>query len=188
LDVKISSYFDLNKSQYELDFVDVDPDFDTPLFIDPYFLGRCKTPWAEEANRTIYSFFQILLTYLRSDQIDRAKAHFSHLHEPNETCLGLSQGMPAGRGVGFMDTDRIFEGLLESRAMRTGLVEDLEDFRIFVEGIDKDKISDITTNIIRKHLFRFRMLYHPSSFGTGQQDLGRIGIHRCLLLAQERYY
>ena len=30
--VKISELFDLKKSQYELDFVDINPDIDTPLF------------------------------------------------------------------------------------------------------------------------------------------------------------
>ena len=29
--VKISELFDLKKSQYELDFVDINPDIDTPL-------------------------------------------------------------------------------------------------------------------------------------------------------------
>lgn len=153
--MRISQFFSLGKSQYELDFVNIDSDKDMPLFVDPYFLGKCRTPWSEEANRTIYSFFELLLTYIRSDQIDRAKTHFSNLHEPNETCLGLSRGRPAGRGVGAIDTDKIFEGLLKSKAVKTGLVEDLEDFRIFVDGIDKDKMSDITTNIIRKHLIEY---------------------------------
>ena len=31
--VKISELFDLKKSQYELDFVDINPDIDTPLFL-----------------------------------------------------------------------------------------------------------------------------------------------------------
>ena len=44
--VKISELFDLKKSQYELDFVDINPDIDTPLFLDPYYISKCEFPFA----------------------------------------------------------------------------------------------------------------------------------------------
>ena len=33
-----SSYFDIIKTQAELDFVDIDLNLDTPLYVDPYAL------------------------------------------------------------------------------------------------------------------------------------------------------
>lgn len=153
--MKISEYFNLNKTQYELDFVDIELDEDTPLFIDPYFLGTCDFQWAIDANRTIENFFSLLLKYLQSGQDKEAHYIFSHLNEPNETHLGMSQGRPQGRGVGPGDTERIFDNLLRSKAVQTGIVEDIEDFRIFVPGIDKDKMSDLTTNVIKKHLIEY---------------------------------
>lgn len=150
--MNISEYFQLGKTQYELDFIDINLSSDIPLFIDPYYLGTCEFPWAVDANRTLENFFSLLLTYLQSEQYDEAHYIFSHLHEPNETRLGLSKNKPQGRGVGPKDTERIFENLLRSKAIKSGVVEDIEDFRIFVPGIDKDKMSDLTTNIIKKHL------------------------------------
>ena len=51
--VKISELFDLKKSQYELDFVDINPDIDTPLFLDPYYISKCEFPFAVCAYESI---------------------------------------------------------------------------------------------------------------------------------------
>jgi hypothetical protein len=40
----ITEIFGLQKTQYELDFVDIDTEGDTPLFIDSYFLAMRQDP------------------------------------------------------------------------------------------------------------------------------------------------
>lgn len=77
------------------------------------------------------------------------------LSEPNETCLGLSQGRPAGRGVGGRQALDLYESLAESQAAQTGLLEELAECDLFIPGIGSDKISDITTNIIRRPLIEY---------------------------------
>jgi hypothetical protein len=153
--LRISRKFNLAHSRAEFDFVDVDINHDLPIFVDPYFLACRTDPWSVEASRTIRSFFNYFLGLLKSGQVDEARALFDHLHEPNETCLGYSKSKPQGRGVGSDDAYRIFESLARSKAAKTGLLEDLEDCRVFVKGIDKDKSSDMTTNIIRRHLIEY---------------------------------
>lgn len=150
--MRISKLFSLGKSQYELDFIDIDVDVDLPLFLDSYYINTLKTPIGIEAAFDINSFIRFFFGLLKSDLEYEAQELFSYLGEPNETCLGMSQQNPQGKGVGPTDTQKIFKGISQSKVIQLDIMENLEDLRIFVPGIDKDKTSDMTTNIIRGQL------------------------------------
>ncbi|WP_018630461.1 hypothetical protein [Niabella aurantiaca] len=153
--MKISKLFNLDKSQAELDFVDIDITKDLPLFLDPFFLGNRQDKWSLEATLTLKSFFQKLIDLTKAGKEKEARELFEFLHEPNSTCLGMSLDKPDGNGVGKTDTSKIYKNLLKSRAIQSGLLQDIEDNILFVDGFGKDKLSDMTTNIIRKHLIQY---------------------------------
>ena len=152
--MRISDHFNLGKQQAELDFVNIDTETDTKLFLDPYFLAHRKDPWSQNASNAIRNYFQILIDMLKQKD-SGAKKLLSHLSEPNETCLGLSRGKPQGRGVGKFDKEKLYESLSKSKAVETGVITDIEDCHIFVDGFGKDKLSDMTTGIIRKQLIEY---------------------------------
>ena len=135
--------------------MDIDPDIDTPLFLDPYFISKCDFPFAEAAHASIQSYFDHLLALLRTNKDVEAEELFSHLGETNDICMGMSTGKPRGHGMGSEDTTAIFKSLRQSRVILTGVMEDIEDFRIFVPNVDKDKVSDMTANIIKWHLIQY---------------------------------
>lgn len=153
--MQISQIYNLGKSQAELDFIDIDITRDIPLFLDPFFLGNRKDKWSSEATLTLRSFFQKLIDLTMAGEEKTARQLFEYLHEPNSTCLGMSTGIPEGRGVGKEDTSKIYDNLLKSKAIQTGLLQDIEDNILFVDNFGKDKLSDMTTNIIRKHLIDY---------------------------------
>ena len=153
--IKISEIFNLEKGQRELDFIDIDIDNDLPLFVDPYFLSHRIDPWSVSAHRTIQSFFHRVIELLEAGHRTEARILFENLTEPNETCLGVSTDMPRGRGVGSNEAAKIFDSLMDSKAIESGLIGHFEDFVLFVDGVGKDKISDLTTNLIREHLIEY---------------------------------
>lgn len=153
--MKISEMFGLKKTQYELDFVDIDPEIDIPLFLDPYYISKCEFPFAEEAYEAIRTYFEYLLALLKGKRIEQARELFSYLGESNDICMGMSCGKPQGHGMGPEDTNAIFKELLKSRAINSGIMEDIEDFRIFVPNVDRDKVSDMTANIIKWQLIEY---------------------------------
>lgn len=154
--MKISSIFDLKATQLELDFVDIDLDNDYPLFIDPFLISNQDSFWANEVDDIIKSFFSEFKSRILSKEIDEAKELFRFMSEPKETCLGLSKhGTTSGRGVGEINTNIIVENIVESNAIEDGIVNNIEDLMVFIEDIDRDKVSDMVTNIIRGKLIEY---------------------------------
>jgi len=153
--MRFSQLFQLNKNQAELDFVDIVLNKDIPLFIDPYAISQRRDFWSIECHHLIVDFFQKAVDAIRENRNEFAKTILSCLHEPNETRLGLSIGKPKGRGIGTEQSTDLYRRLCESNAVKTGFLKDLEDCELIIPGIDRDKISDITTNIIKSKLAEY---------------------------------
>lgn len=155
--MRISTWSGLHNNQAEFDFVDVDTDADTKLFVDPYAIDIRGDAWSAECGRHLRSFFNALLVSLRGHDDGRAEHLASHLHEAGETFLGLSRGRPRGRGIGPEQATQILNALRHSRALQTGILSDLAETELFIEGIGPDKISDLTTNILRGPLLEYTL-------------------------------
>ncbi|WP_068505818.1 hypothetical protein [Paenibacillus kribbensis] len=154
--MKISEIFMLNATQIQLDFVDINIEKDYPMYIDPYLISTRNDPWSVEVNRTIKNFFSKVSEFIRNDEHENAIELFQFMSEPKETCLGISNtGTNNGRGVGEENATGIIGEIIRSKAIETGVVQNIEDIIVFVDDVDKDKLSDMTTNIIRKHLIDY---------------------------------
>jgi len=150
-----SRAFGINKSQGELDFVDVPLHTDMWLFVDPFAIGQRVDPWSQQCHRTLVAFFQRVVDDIRAGYLEEARALLAHLREPNETRFGLSKKRPAGAGIGPQQAQQLYEALKESSAVKTGFLSSLEECELMIEGIGRDKISDLTTNVIRAHLVEY---------------------------------
>jgi hypothetical protein len=153
--MKVSEYYHLNRTQPELDFVDVDVVGDVRIFVDPRALRLLDSEWGAECRYLIQNCFKTVLDALRLGNDDQALLILSALREPNETHLGLSRGRAQGRALGNESAIDVADSLSQSVAARTGLLEDLEDTILMVENIGPDIISDMTTNIIRNPLIKY---------------------------------
>lgn len=153
--MKISEKLNLTKSQFELDFVDIDTERDIPLFIDSNLIRKYDSEFNAKFVETMDSFFSYLINTLSNNLDEQAKYLCSHLSKINETHLGLSKGISKGKGVGQIGAEKIFNALKNSKAIEDGVLQDIEDLRVLVNGFDKDMLSDMLTNILKKHLLEY---------------------------------
>ncbi len=150
-----SAHYKLNKFQDELDFVDIPIADDVPLFIDPYVFSVREDLWSAECNNLIVDFFHTVINAIRSKNARYAQTLLSNLNEPTETHLGVSRSSVSGRGIGGKQAFDLYNQLSKSEAAKTGKMADLSDCELLIPGIGFDKVSDITTNIIRKKLIEY---------------------------------
>lgn len=153
--MRVSEVFNLSQSQAALSFIDVDTEGDTRLFVDPWALRHLDTAWGHQCVALIQDFFATVLDLIAQGNDEAAREALLVLREPNEAHLGLSAGEAQGRGLGPHLASEIFVRLKNSRARKSGLLSDIEDSLLFIEGIGPDIISDITINLIRGPLIDF---------------------------------
>lgn len=166
---RFASTAGINLEQAELDFVDVDTSRDNPLYLDPYAIQIREDGWSAHCGDHIRSFFNELLDQLRADNLARVAHLLSNLHEPNETCMGVSKGEPHGRAIGTKKASDLADALRRSRAFDTGILSDISEAELFIVGIGPDTISDLTTNILRGLL---------AEYTAAQCELHNIPTHR----------
>lgn len=152
---RVSQFFGLNRNQNTLDFVDVPIGNDSAVFLDPSRLRAMDTPWATECNSLLQHFFETLLRCLAEDNEAFGLSMLTALSEKNEFHLGLSKGKSDGRAFGPKYAGRVWSTLQKSAARGSGLLRDLEDTILFIDGIGPDRVSDAVCNVIRGPLIKY---------------------------------
>lgn len=155
INIKLTELYNIKKYQEHLEFVDIDLEDDLELFIDPYIFTKLKGDFAKKCNNAIINFFDEVINLIRKNDEVNAKRILNGLKEPSETHLGLSEHSIYGNGVRGKKAGKLYEKLSKSKAAKTGNLKDLSDCELMIEGIGKDSISDITTNVIREYLIEF---------------------------------
>ena len=150
-----NEYFNLKTNPEDLEFINIPVNTDIELYIDPYAISKTVGLWYVDANNLIIDFFDKLLITIKNEDEEEALRLLDKLGEPNETHFGLSENKPEGCGIGKEQAQDLLKKLKGSKAIQTGSLSDLSDCELLIPRIGSDKISDITTNIIRGKLIEF---------------------------------
>ena len=98
--MRFSEYFNLNRSQAYLDFVDIPLDTDIPVFLDPGAIKSLDSNWGQELASHLQSFFEKVLKLIKAGKNSEAQNLLASLNERNEFHLGYSSGASRGHGFG----------------------------------------------------------------------------------------
>ena len=161
--MRITQYFNeknesLSLNQRVVDFVDVDTDIDTPLFLDSQFLySKMDSKWASETYAIINDFIEFIKYYIEKEDFDTVKDYCQHFKEPKGFGLGRAKTKSNGSGI---SPKKALAILQELHRISRGLNKDimaflLADVKVFMENVGSDNISDLIATIIRKQLIDY---------------------------------
>lgn len=153
--MRVSEHFGLGKTQPYLDFVDVRLETDVAVFLDPSALRTMRSVWGHECASLVKNYFEFVLGQIRAGRNAEAQALLSCLNERNEFHLGYSRGESRGHAFGSKSAESVWSALSTSNASVSGLLKDLEDTCLLIEGIGRDMISDAVCNILRGPLIKY---------------------------------
>lgn len=151
----ISNYFNLGSQQPGLNFVDVRLDQDNLLFIDPRLIEINKDALSFQMQRRIEVFWAELIKAARNNDLAKMNNILGGLKEPNETRLGYSDDRIHGNSVADKLKPKIIAAIQQNKAVRSGILSHFSDVELFIEDVGSDRISDITTKIIKDPLIEF---------------------------------
>lgn len=157
-----SHWFEVDPVELDrLGVLDPTPAIDTKLFIDPLLLKASRHSEMNDRAAALYrDHFEQVIKFLartknRGDLAWRTARRLFDFHEIRGTCLGYGAGSIAGSGLGPQLSERL---LTVGKEIVDLGIEDPDLFQamaLFEAGIGPDRISDMTTNIIKKALVAF---------------------------------
>lgn len=162
---RVTNYFGISGM---VPFVDVHVDRDNQIYLDPSAIRNDRSPRGVAANNRLTTLFEKVVAGARSgdrQQQIAGRELLQHLHEPNETRLGMSIGQPRGRAFGDKLAEEFWQELRINPACRDAAISRLEDTRLCLDNVGDDRISDMTTRIIFDVLAEFTiemMVTYPS--------------------------
>lgn len=155
----VSDYYGIKTP---MPFANVDVSSDNWLFLDPHAvrLTGCPQPYANEAIHCVDTFLTEIVRCVISGEpalFRRGEALLKRFKEPWETRLGMSSTGFHGHGgaddVGTWIWNALTVDLVT--LVRVGILRHLEELPLFVDGVDRDITSDVTTRIMFAPLAQF---------------------------------
>ncbi len=127
---------------------------DVPLYLDPFLLWRSPAQQDQALHTSLVNAFNNLGYQVKRGDGDKAKSTLKIASECDEVGLGTS-ATRKGKRIGDAKAAEILS-LFESMPnyQKNGFSH-FEEIQLFVDGISKDRISDIACNFLKSFLIDF---------------------------------
>lgn len=151
---RFTEFHDIFVPQAELDFAIPFLDEDIPLYVDPFLLWRSPSFQDKGLHQLVLGAFNNLGALAKKGDRDTAIAQLIAASECDEVGLGTS-ATRRGTRIGRAKAQEVLSLFERIPYYQDNGFRHFEEIQLFVDGIGKDRISDITCNFIKSFLIDY---------------------------------
>lgn len=151
---RLTDYHGILLPQAELDFVIPFFDEDIPLYLDPFMLWRSPSQQDQALHTSLINAFNHLGYLAKKGEEEKAIATLIAASECDEIGLGTS-AKRQGKRIGRAKAEEILSLFKRIPHYANRGFRHFEEIQFYVDGISKDRISDISCSFIKSFLIDF---------------------------------
>ncbi|MCP4326953.1 MAG: hypothetical protein GY791_00755 [Alphaproteobacteria bacterium] len=151
---RLTDYYGILLSQSELDFPIPFLDEDIPLYLDPFMLWRSPSQQDQALHTALINAFNHLGYLQRQGEEEKAIAILIAASECDEVGLGSSANR-RGKRLGREKAVEILSLFKNIPHYTNRGFRHFEEIQFYVNGVSKDRISDISCSFIKSFLIDF---------------------------------
>lgn len=163
---RMTDHYGIMAAQIDLDFAIPFFDEDIPLYVDPFMLWRSPSQQDQALHTSLVNAFNHLGYLASQGEEDRAVKTLIAASECDEVGLGAS-ATRQGKRIGEAKAWEIIELFKRIPFYAQRGFRHFEEIQFFVDGISKDRISDISCSFLKSFLIDFTI-----------QQCNKVGIPR----------
>ncbi len=151
---RLNDFHELPFLQEEVDFAIPFLDEDIPLYIDPFLLWKINSQQDNSLHTTIVTLFNQLGYQYINGKEKESKQILIELSECNEVGLGNSKNRK-GKKIGDKTATEILNLFRYIPQINKQGFQHFEEIQLLVNNISKDRISDISSSLIKSFLIDY---------------------------------
>ncbi len=151
---RFTDFYGVHIAQHELDFAIPFLNEDIPLYVDPFLLWKSPSYQDKALHQMLLAGFNNLGVLVRQGREEEAVEQLMEASECEEVGLGTSQNRQ-GKRIGRIQALEVLSLFKRIPYYQEHGFRHFEEIQLFVEGIGKDRISDIACNLMKSFLIDY---------------------------------
>lgn len=150
---RLTDFHGINVAQSSVDFAIPFMNEDLPLYVDPFLLWKSPSLQDQSLHSAMLAAFNHIGRASKSGKSEEAIQTIIRLSECDEVGLGGS-AQRQGKRIGKAVAEEILSLFQRVPNYAEGFTH-FEEIQLFVDGVSKDRVSDIACNLIKSFLIDF---------------------------------